>query len=109
MAKGKAGAATGEPSQREMVKMALETLGDVGPTEMQEHIQKTYGREIKKAIISSYKSQLKAKTNGGGSGPARGMGRIGGNVDIRDLSAVQELIRRVGAAQLAALVKMLSK
>lgn len=108
MAKGKAGAAAGEPSQREMVKATLETLGDVGPTEMQEHIQKTYGREIKKAIISSYKSQLKAKTNGG-SGAGRMAGKITGNVDIRDLSAVQELIRRVGAAQLAALVKMLSK
>jgi hypothetical protein len=107
MAKSKAASATGEPSQREMVKTALETLGDVGPTEMQEYIQKTYGKEIKKAIISSYKSQLKAKTGTGGYG--RGGGKLSGNVDIRDLSAVQELIRRVGAAQLTALVKMLSK
>jgi hypothetical protein len=108
MAKGKATSTAGEPSQREMVKTALDTLGDVGPTEMQTYIQETYGREIKKAIISSYKSQLKSKTNGGG-GAGRGPGRVSGNVDIRDLTAVQELIRRVGAARLSELVKVLSK
>ena len=106
MARAKAGTSAGEPSQREMVKTALEALGDVGPTEMQEYIQTTYGKEIKKAIISSYKSQLKAKS---GAPSTRGSSKIAGNVDIRDLSAVQDLIRRVGATQLTALVKMLSK
>lgn len=105
MAKGKAASATGEPSQREMVKSALEALGNVGPTELQEYIQKTFGKEIKKQIISSYKSQLKAKGNGGGG---RGAGKLSGSVDIRDLSAVQDLIRRLGATQLQSLVKMLS-
>lgn len=106
MARGKV--AAGEVSQREMVKKTLEALGDVGPTEMQEYIQKTFQREIKKAIISSYKSQLKAKTTGGGTSAPRGINRPHGSVDIRDLSAVQELIRRIGAPQLQSLVKMLS-
>jgi len=108
MAKGKA-AAGGEPSQREMVKAALEALGDAKPAEMQEYIQTHYGRELKKAIISSYKSQLKSPKSGGGGAGVRGAGKAAGNVDMRDLSTVQDLIRRVGATQLAALVKMLSK
>lgn len=108
MAKGKAVTA-GEPSKREMVKAALEKLGDVGPTEMQEYIQNTYGREIQKAIISSYKSQLKSPKGGGSGGAGRGAAKGAGNVEMRDLVAVQELIRRYGAAQLTGLVKMLSK
>lgn len=106
MARGRTSAAAGEPSQREMVKTALEELGDVGPTRMQEYIQEKYGREIKKAIISSYKSQLKAKANGGG--PGRPAARLSGSIEIRDVSAVQELIRRMGVAQLNSLIKMLT-
>ena len=89
-----------------MVKTALEELGDVGPTRMQQYIQEKYGREIKKAIISSYKSQLKAKANGGGSG--RPGPRLSGSIEIRDVSTVQELIRRMGVSQLQSLIKMLS-
>lgn len=105
MARGKTVA--GELSQREMVKQALDELGDAGPTQLQEHIQQKYGKEIKKAIISSYKSQLKAKANGGGTGRNYGP-RLSGSIEIRDVSAVQELIRRMGVAQLQSLIKMLS-
>jgi len=92
-----------------MVKAALEALGDAKPTEMQEYIQTHYGRELAKGIISSYKSQLKSPKSGGGAAAGvRGAGKVAGNVDMRDLSTVQDLIRRVGAAQLTALVKMLS-
>lgn len=104
MARGKL--AAGELSQREMVKQALDDLGDAGPTELQEHIQKKFGKEIKKAIISSYKSQLKARSNGA---PARTFGpRLSGSIEIRDVSTVQELIRRMGVAQLYSLIKMLT-
>lgn len=105
MARAKSSA--GEPSKREMVKSALDELGNVGPTEIQDFIQQKYGTEISKAIISSYKSQL--KTKGASSGAGRGAGKLSGSVDLRDLTAVQNLIHRIGAAQLQSIVKMLSK
>jgi hypothetical protein len=110
MARGKSSAAGGETSQREMVKTALEDLGDVGPTQLQEHILQKYGKEIKKQIISSYKSQLKSGKAGGGTGvTGRGAGKLSGSVDVRDIAAVQNLIRRIGAGQLQSLIKMLIK
>ena len=57
-------------------------------------------------MISSYKSNILKKQGGGGRG-----GRGGGDtqVGVRDLTAIQDLIDRYGAAGLANLVKVLSR
>ncbi len=100
MARGKA---KGEPSQREMVRQALEELGpDAKPLAIQEHIKQKYNRELTTGLISNYKSTSKNK--GGGTGRRRGRPPGAGVVRLDDLEAVRGLVDRLGATQVKRLV-----
>lgn len=107
MARGKADAEGGKVSKRKMVEQALQELGNVGPKELQAHIQKAHGVEIGSTMLSSYKSQILRKQGGGGGG---GGGRGGdAALEVKDVAALRELIDRVGAGELQTLIKVLSK
>lgn len=116
----------GQPSQRALVKEALDTLGgDALPQAIIDHIKSKYGVELKKPNVSAYKSGLKA---GGRKGkPGRKPGRprknplaavsapvtvrassMGGSVSIEDLTTVKGLLDRVGSKGLEKLVGLLS-
>ncbi|MFO0850588.1 MAG: hypothetical protein U0871_18830 [Gemmataceae bacterium] len=106
MAKGKTEAA--EVSKMDMVRQAIDVLGaDAKPKQLQQHIKGEHGVEIGTTMISSYKSSIGRK-QGGAIGGGRG---IAGDatVGVRDLSALRDLIDRVGAPQLQALIKVLAR
>ena len=95
----------GALSQREMVRRALDAEGDVGPGQLQRYILDTFGVEVRKVVISSCKSQLKAKKTDG-TGHGRGAPGTGGkSVDFHDLEVVQELMRRLGPEQVLLLIR----
>lgn len=106
MAKGKAEAA--EISKMDMVRQAIDTLGgDAKPKALQQHIKDEHGVEINTTMISSYKSSIGRK-EGGTAGGGRGAS-VDATVGVRDLSALRDLIDRVGAPQLQALIKVLAR
>ena len=95
----------GGTSQREMVRRALDAEGDVGPGQLQRYSLDTFGIEVRKVVISSCKSQLKAKKTDG-TGHGRGAPGTGGkSVDFHDLEVVQELMRRLGPEQVLLLIR----
>ena len=106
MARAKADAGGGM-SKMKMVTQALQDVRDGGPKELQAYIKEKFGTDITTAMISSYKSNILRK-QGGGRG---GRGGAGGDtqVGVRDLTAIQDLIGRYGAAGLTSLVKVLSR
>jgi hypothetical protein len=109
MAKAKGG--DGEASQMSLVRDALEALGyDAKPAEIDAHIKEKHGREVPKAIISSYKSLLKNKQAKGGAGKPgqRRPGGGAGGIKMEDLAAVRGLVARLGAAQVKQLVDVLA-
>lgn len=92
-------------SQRKMVEAALDALGaEAGPKELMDYIHTTFNANLKSTIISSYKSQIRAKAEGRG-----GMAGISGTVDLKDMAQVKELLNRLGAPQLQSMIKVLSK
>jgi hypothetical protein len=102
---------TGGPSKADMVRDALQELGNATPKEMQAWIKSKYGEEIKTQMLSSYKSNLgKKKRKGAKTGPkpkAAGGGG-GGSIGVDELMALRKLIVRVGADQVQSLIKVLS-
>jgi hypothetical protein len=97
MARGKP-AADGV-NKMDLVRKALEALPDGTPKQLQAHIKQQSGLELKTLMISSYKSQLRRKGEVG----------AGATVGVRDLKLIGELIQRVGAPQLQALIKLMAK
>ena len=95
----------GPISKRKMVEMAVTELGNAGPKEMHAHILKQHGADLTLQMISSYKSNLKKASGVGGSRSAIADGSIG----IKDLLILQDLVARVGAAQIQSVVKALNK
>lgn len=112
MAKAKGG--DGGVSQMSLVRDALEALGyDAKPADIDAHIKENNsGREVPKAIISSYKSLLKNKKNKGGAkgkpGRKPGGGASAGGIQVEDLAAVRGLVSRLGAEQVKQLVDVLA-
>lgn len=109
MAKGKPEEAA--PSMMKMVEAALDSLGlESGPSEIGPWVEKTYGKEIGKQMISSYASQIRKKKRGGKSGTLK-LPAAGGNamVGVKDLAVLRDLIDRVGSSEVQTLVKVLSK
>ncbi len=108
MAKGKA--ESGEEkkiSKRKMVQYSIQELGaESTPKELQAHIETKYGTSISAQMLSSYKSNILKKNGGSTKGSPAG---AGGNVSMRDITTLRELIDRHGVSQLATLVKVLSK
>ena len=95
----------GKPSsdgvnKMDLVRQAMAALPDGSPKQLQDHIKKQNGVDLKTTMISSYKSQLRRK--GSDVGPDATVG-------VRDLTALQGLIGRVGAPQLQQLIKLLAK
>ena len=103
MARAKADAGGGM-SKMKMVTQALQDVRDGSPKELQAHIKEKFGTDIATAMISSYKSNILRK-QGGGRGGRGGDTQVG----VRDLTAIQDLIGRYGAAGLTGLVKVLSR
>lgn len=97
MARGKA--STDGVNKMDLVRKALEAMPDGTPKQLQAHIKQQAGKELDTLMISSYKSQLKRK------GATEGDATVG----VRDLTALRQLIDRVGAPQLQALIKVLAK
>lgn len=97
MARGKP-AADGV-NKMDLVRQALEALPEGSPKQLQQHIKQTHGVELKTLMISSYKSQLRKK----------GVAGADATVAVRDLTAIRQLIDKVGATQLQALIKVLAK
>ena len=107
MARAKAEAGGGM-SKMKMVTQALQDVRDGSPKDLQSYIKEKFGTDIPTTMISSYKSNILKKQGGGGG---RGGGGGGGDaqVGVRDLTAIQDLIDRYGAAGLTNLVKVLSR
>jgi|GEM_PF-4589944 hypothetical protein len=123
MAKSKSEMGTDEkkPNKRRLVASALETLGDVGPRVIQQHIMESSSVDISLQMISSYKSQiLKGKKAGKRTNTPRTsssnsntssnpVSAARGTVDMADLLAVKALVDRMGANQLESLIHALAK
>jgi hypothetical protein len=105
MARAKADAGGGM-SKMKMVTQALQDVRDGSPKDLQAYIKEKFGTDIATGMISSYKSNILRKQGGGRGG--RGSGGDA-QVGVRDLTAIQELIGRYGAAGLTNLVKVLSR
>lgn len=98
MARGKASA--DGMNKMDLVRKAMEALPGGKPKQLQAHIKQTSGVDLKTTMISSYKAQLRKKEGGGGSDAT---------VAVRDLTAIRNLIDKVGAPQLQHLIKVLAK
>jgi hypothetical protein len=95
----------GKVSKTKMVLAALDHFGDDGePADMQPWIKDTYGEEISRQMISSYKSNLLKKKRGGVP-----VGGDGSGLGVRDVAVLQDMIGRVGAGELSALIRVLAK
>lgn len=117
MAKSKS--AEGELNKRELVQAAFEAKGDAPPGELQAFIKETYGKEIEIGIISSYKSNIKKKLGLGrvnkkkrgrpaGSTNAPRAEAKGNMVNLDDLQAVSELVKKMGAEKVMSMVQIAS-
>ena len=114
MAKAKAD--DGAMNKRQMVQAAFETQGDVAPGELRAYISATYGKDLPINIISSYKSQIKKKLGLGRKNKRRGRppgvksapkaGASSDMVNLVDLGAVHELVKRLGAEKVIALAHL---
>jgi hypothetical protein len=99
MAKTKGGV-----SKADMIREAMRELGDAPPKDMQRYIADKYKTTISTTMISSYKSNFNRKSGRGGRG---GAGE--GNIGVKDLTVLREMIDRVGAPQLQSVIKVLTK
>ena len=106
MARAKADAGGGV-SKVKMVTQALQDVRDGSPKDLQAYIKEKFGTDIPTTMISSYKSSIGRK-HGGPVGGVRGL-TGDATVGVRDLSALRDLIDRVGAPQLQALIKVLAR
>jgi hypothetical protein len=95
--------AKGGPSKMKMVEDSMRELGDATPKAIQAHIKQKYGADISTTMISSYKSNIRKKGGGGGRGGADA------NVNVRDIALIRDLLNRIGANQVQALIKALTK
>jgi hypothetical protein len=102
MAKSKVARGSG-PSKMKMVEEAMRELGDSTPKAMQSYINQKYGVEIGTTMISSYKSNIRKR------GGSSGRGGADASVGVRDVALIRNLIDRMGANQLQALIKVMSK
>jgi hypothetical protein len=101
-------------SQMDAVRQALGVLGyDAKPPALDGFIRDKFGMSIKPNMISSYKSQLKAKRKKGRGRPpgpaANGATKeVGGNVNLKDLQELKTLAGRLGVEKLRKLVDYLA-
>ena len=96
--------ARGKPSadgvnKMDLVRKAMDALPDGSPKALRDHIKQASGVDLKTTMISSYKSQLRRK----------GAGGTDASVAVRDLTALSELIQKLGVPQVKALIKVLAK
>jgi hypothetical protein len=116
----------------EAVRRALATLGsDAKPTQMQGFIKNEFGIDMTTDHISTSKGELRrrakargkkaaatraaskarapqaAKASPGGAKVSNG--RAGGGISLKDIEAVRDLVQRVGADQLRALIEVFGK
>lgn len=90
-----------------LVRAAIPELGgDPSPQELHDHILATHGVDIPNNVLSNYKSVIKSKGAGGGTG-RRGRRAGGGGIQVADLEAVRGLVDRLGADQVKQLVDVL--
>jgi hypothetical protein len=105
-------------NKRHMVQAAFEAKGDVSPGELQAYISATFGADLPASIVSTYKSILKSKRGLGKKNKKRG--RPPGSaakvakaasgsttVNLDELEAVSQLVRKMGGDKVIALVNLL--
>jgi hypothetical protein len=116
------GPSSGANSKMDAVRQALNSLGfDAKPPALDDYIRQHFGMVIQHNMISSYKSQLKAKPKKGGKGGRRGRPPAAEptppsdevlterqRVSFKDLDEVKNLAGRLGIAKLRKLVEVLS-
>jgi hypothetical protein len=117
MPKGKKAAQSNSEglTKREGVRRALAELGpDAQPSDIQAFVKSRFGIDMDKALISSYKTALKAAGN---KGPGRKVApkpakatnaTMNGGVSLEDIRAVKELTERVGAERVKQLADVLA-
>lgn len=115
MAKSKMG--DGSMNKRQMVQAAFEAKGDISPGDLQAYISETYSADLPINIISSYKSQIKAKL-GLGRKNKKKRGRKAGTtaapkasssstmVNLEDFKAVSALVQSMGADKVMEMVEI---
>jgi 5,10-methenyltetrahydromethanopterin hydrogenase len=104
MARSKAEANGSSHNMMDLVREALNELGDASPKAIQKFIHEKHGVDMKTTMISSYKSNIAKK-----EGIATGKGAEGASVSVKDIATIRNLIERLGTGQLMVLVKVLSK
>jgi hypothetical protein len=100
-------------SKMEGVRRALTELGnEAGNKDIQGFLKSRFGIEMDLAMISNYKSSLKAA---GKSAPTRkpsqpaGQSASGNGISLDDIRAVKEVIDKVGAEKVRQLTEVLGK
>ncbi len=111
-------------NKMQCMREALESMGkEAKPKELQDFLKTTFGLDMDPKMISTYKNSLlrKAGEKGKGRGrraetplaeaatpPARREVAVdGGGISLEDIRAVKELVQRLGAGKLRALMGVL--
>lgn len=98
-----------ELNKTQMVTAALATLGaDTPPQQILDHIRDTYGVELSKSMVSSYKSNILKKQRGG-TGRKGDRVAADGTVELKDLRALRDIIDRVGMNEVKHLIQVLDR
>lgn len=102
------GDGSGKPNQTDMVKAALDELGqDAKPLAIQEYVKAKFNKDLSTTLISNYKSVMKKKA-GGGRATGKRRGRppraASGALHIEDLEAVRALVKKLGPDNVVRLV-----
>ncbi|HEY1191231.1 MAG TPA: hypothetical protein VGE74_26590 [Gemmata sp.] len=93
---------TDKVSQKQMVREAIGTNGwTASPLELKEAIQTKHGVELPNNVISNYKSVIKKESGMSGAVPTAGAG-----LNLGDLEAMRNLVKRLGAEQVKKLAEM---
>lgn len=97
-------------SRMDMVRVALQELGmEARPMDIQNYIQEHYGVEVSTAIISNYKSQIRTKSEGGGTTPRRSRAKTAAEpLRVEDFEMIRSLVQRLGAEQVVRLVQVVA-
>src|SRR5687768_10962610 len=94
------------PSQRELVKRAMEVIGDKASNDdLQAHILEAFGRNLNKQSIATLKSQIRAEARRNKRGRAKGPE----GYTLEDLRLVQGLIHRIGAKRARDIIDLFDK
>lgn len=104
------GAAVEKPrTQREAVKLALRAKKGASNEVLQDYIQSAFGMFLKKTVIATLKSQLKAEARRGPTPDKAAPKARAEGYTLQDLRMVQDLVARVGGQRVRDMIELFDK